>query len=102
MTEEEIEKYFRDYIYWQHEGLDIEKQQCLFINFGVNMKFEYSQLRRVITIFGKIINRHACNNLIVSVSSRFQKTRQIEILLDPHSVSNSEGDGLVQTFPEAN
>ena len=54
MTDEEKNKFFHDFIFWQQEGLDIERQQCLFINFGVNMKFEYSQLRRVITMFGKI------------------------------------------------
>ena len=54
MTDEEKNQFFHDFIFWQQEGLDIERQQCLFINFGVNMKFEYSQLRRVITIFGKI------------------------------------------------
>ena len=51
MNDEEMNKYFRDFIIWQQEGLDIEKQHCLFINFGVNMKFEHPQIRRVITIF---------------------------------------------------
>ena len=51
MKDEEKKKYFRDIILWQHEGLDIEKQHCLFINFGVNMKFKYTQIRRVIVIF---------------------------------------------------
>ena len=37
---------FRDYILWK-EGLDIEKQHCLFINFGVDMQFEYPQIRTV-------------------------------------------------------
>ena len=50
MTDQEQNKYFRDFILWQQEGLDIEKQHCLFINFGVNMKFEYPQIRSVITI----------------------------------------------------
>ena len=53
MTDKEKEKFFRDFILWQQEGLDIEKQHCLFINFGVNMKFEYPQIRRVIVIFTK-------------------------------------------------
>ena len=51
MTDEEKNKYFRDFILWQQEGLDIEKQHCLFINFGVNMKFEYPHIRREIVIF---------------------------------------------------
>ena len=50
MTDEEMNKYFRDFILWQQEGLDIEKHHCLFINFGVNMKFEYPQIRRVIML----------------------------------------------------
>ena len=50
MNDEEMNKYFRDFIIWQQEGLDIEKQHCLVINFGVNIKFEYPQIRRVITI----------------------------------------------------
>ena len=37
MTDEERMKFFRDFILWQQEGLDIEKYPCLFINFGVNM-----------------------------------------------------------------
>ena len=51
MTDQEQNKYFRDFVLWQQEGLDIEKQHCLFINFGVNMMFEYPQIRRVIMIF---------------------------------------------------
>ena len=51
MTDEERFQVFRDFVLWQQEGLDIEKKHCLFINFGVNMKFEYPQIRRVITIF---------------------------------------------------
>ena len=51
MTDEERFKVFRDFVLWKQEGLDIEKQHCLFINFGVNMKFEYPQIRRVIMIF---------------------------------------------------
>ena len=54
MTDQEQNKYFRDFVLWQQEGLDIEKQHCLFINFGVNMKFEYPQIRRVIMIFIKL------------------------------------------------
>ena len=55
MTEEEMEKYFRDFILWQHEGLDIKKQQCLLINFGVNMKFESPQIRRIIVISHSVL-----------------------------------------------
>ena len=51
MTDEERNEFFRDFILWQNEGLDIEKQHCLFINFGVKMKFEYPQIRRAIMIF---------------------------------------------------
>ena len=51
MTDEEKNKNFRDFILWQQQGLDIEKLNCLLINFGVNMKFNYTQLRRVIVIF---------------------------------------------------
>ena len=47
----EKNKFFRDYILWRQEGLDVEKQHCLFINFGVNMMLEYPQIRRVIIIF---------------------------------------------------
>ena len=51
MTDQETNHFFRDFILWQKEGLDIEKQHCLFINFGVNMMFQFSQIRRVIVIF---------------------------------------------------
>ena len=50
MTDEEKKKYFRDIILWQQEGLDIEKQHCLFINFGADMKLDYPQIRRAIVI----------------------------------------------------
>ena len=50
MTDEENKEFFHDFIIWQQGGLDTEKQQCLFINFGVNMKFEYTQIRKVIMI----------------------------------------------------
>ena len=51
LNDEEKRKYFRDFILWQQEGLDMEKQHCLFINFGVKMKFEYPQIRSAIVIF---------------------------------------------------
>ena len=51
MTDEENKEFFHDFIFWQQRGLDTEKQQCLFINFGVNMKFEYTQIRKVIMIY---------------------------------------------------
>ena len=55
MTDRQKNKYFRDFILWKQEGLDIEKQHCLFINFGVNMKFEYPQIRKAIVILFKEI-----------------------------------------------
>ena len=51
MTEKELNKFFRDFIFWQQEGLDISEAHCLFINFGVNVKFENSQIRRANLIF---------------------------------------------------
>ena len=57
MTDQEQNKYFRDFVLWQQEGLDIEKQHCLIINFGVNMKFEYPQIRRAIVISNGILMR---------------------------------------------
>ena len=51
MTDREKNEFFRDYILWQQEGLDIEKQHCLFINFGVSMKLDHPHIRRVIMIF---------------------------------------------------
>ena len=51
MTDEERFKVFRDFVLWKQEGLDMEKQHCLFINFGVNMNFPHTQIRRVIMIF---------------------------------------------------
>ena len=63
MTDEEQKKYFRDFILWQQEGLDIEKQHCLFLNFGVNMKSVYPQIRRVIMISN--INRtYSCDKVV--------------------------------------
>ena len=53
MTDEEKKEYFRDFILWQQKGLDIEKQHCLLINFGVNMNFEYPQIR--MTLQGEVI-----------------------------------------------
>ena len=51
MTDEERFQDFPGFIQWQQEGLDIEKHHCLFISFGVNMKFQFTQIRRVIVIF---------------------------------------------------
>ena len=51
MSDEEKQKYLRDFIFWQQDGLNIENQHCLFINFGVNMKFPTTQIRKVIVIF---------------------------------------------------
>ena len=51
MTDREKNEFFRDYILWQQDGLDIEKQHCLFINFGVSMKLDHPHIRRVIMIF---------------------------------------------------
>ena len=51
MSDNEKNKFFRDFTLWQQEGLDIDKYHCLFINFGANVRFEYPQIRRVIMIF---------------------------------------------------
>ena len=51
ISDKEKNKFFRDYILWQQEGLDIDKHHCLFINFGVNMSLQYPQIRRVMMIF---------------------------------------------------
>ena len=52
MRDEERMEFFRGFILWQQEGLDIEKYPCLFINFGVNgnMRLETVQMRRAIMI----------------------------------------------------
>ena len=47
MTDKETIEFFRDFILWQKEGLNIEKQHCLVINFGVNIQFQSSHIRRV-------------------------------------------------------
>ena len=51
MSDEERFKFFRDFILWKQEGMDIEKQHCLFINFGAHMKLEYPHIRIVIMIY---------------------------------------------------
>ena len=50
MTEEERMQFYRGFILWQQEGLDINKYHCLFINFGVNMSLQYPQIRRDVVI----------------------------------------------------
>ena len=53
MRDEERMEFFRGFILWQQEGLDIEKYPCLFINFGVNMRSSlegHFPMRRVIMI----------------------------------------------------
>ena len=45
-------KFFRDFIFWQQKGLDIDESPSLIINFGDKFKFENTfQIRRVIMIF---------------------------------------------------
>ena len=56
MTDKEKNKFFRDFILWQQEGLDINEYHCLLINFGANVMFENSQIRRLIIIFSIFIN----------------------------------------------
>ena len=51
ITDKEKNKFFRDFIFWQQEGLDIDEYHCLFINFGVNIQYENPQIRRAIMIF---------------------------------------------------
>ena len=51
MTGKETNNFLRDFILWQQNGMNIEKQHCLFINFGSNMMFESTQIRKVIKIF---------------------------------------------------
>ena len=57
MKDEERMKFFRGFILWQQEGLDMEKYPCLFINFGVNTGSSLEgpfQRRRVIMILRAI------------------------------------------------
>ena len=51
MTDEEKKAFIRDFTLWQQEGLNIDAYHCLFINFGMNIKLENPQIRRVIMIF---------------------------------------------------
>ena len=51
MTDEEKRAFIRDFTLWQQEGLNIDEYHCLFINFGMNIKLENPQIRRVIMIF---------------------------------------------------
>ena len=51
ITGKETNNFLRDFILWQQNGMNIEKQHCLFINFGSNMMFESTQIRKVIKIF---------------------------------------------------
>ena len=52
MTDEQKFKFFRDFIFWQQEGLDIDESPSLIINFGDKFQFENTfQIRRVIMIF---------------------------------------------------
>ena len=96
MTDEEKNKNFRDFILWQHEGLDIEKQSCLVINFGVNMKFEYSQIRRVIMIFQK--NILFSKILLVTYHDIFcsmsLKDEENVTLLDPFTHTQQDSDEI--------
>ena len=57
MTDEEKNKFFRDFIFWQQGGLDITNYHCLFINYGANVKFENPHIRSVIVrIYGNFLN----------------------------------------------
>ena len=51
MTDEGKKAFIRNFTLWQQEGLNIDEYHCLFINFGMNIKLENPQIRRVIMIF---------------------------------------------------
>ena len=52
MTDKQKFKLFRDFIFWQQEGLDIDESPSLIINFGDKFQFENTfQIRGVIMIF---------------------------------------------------
>ena len=58
MTEEERMQFYRGFILWQQEGLDIEKYPCLIINFGINMRssLEWPLQRRSVIMILRVIS----------------------------------------------
>ena len=89
VTDKEKNKFFRDFIYWKEEGLDIDKYHCLLINFGAHLQFDNPQIRKVIVMFLKDFLKFKtfCKNLV------FSMTLQGEIsLLDSftHTIKDHE------------
>ena len=56
MTDQDKEDFMKRIIDWQQNGLDLDKRNCLVLNFGSDLKLNYPQIRKNIYYnFGEIV-----------------------------------------------
>ena len=48
MTDQDKEDFIRRTIHWQQNGLDLDNQNCLILNFGADLVLSYPQIRKFI------------------------------------------------------
>ena len=46
MTEQDKENFIKRIIDWQQTGLDLDKRNCLLLNFGSDLDLNYPQIRK--------------------------------------------------------
>ena len=46
MTDQDKEDFMKRIIDWQQNGLDLDKRNCLVLNFGSDLKLNYPQIRK--------------------------------------------------------
>ena len=46
MTDHDKENFIKRIIDWQQNGLDLDKRNCLVLNFGSDLKLSYPQIRK--------------------------------------------------------
>ena len=47
MTDQDKEDFMKRIIDWQQNGLDLDKRNCLVLNFGSDLKLNYPQIRKI-------------------------------------------------------
>ena len=51
MTDQDKEDFIKRTIQWQQNGLDLDKRNCLVLNFGSDLMLNYPQIRKDAQVF---------------------------------------------------
>ena len=63
MTDQDKEDLIKRTIHWQQNGLDLDKRNCLILNFGADLMMNYPQIRKFIFYLYITSLNYTCHNV---------------------------------------